>query len=72
MSMEAIPILWLSPNDLLHCRPDLSAGIERLSEDEFSNLAKDVNDALQETYHLALELALLQVLGQQEAGESET
>jgi hypothetical protein len=60
---EPIPVSWVSKTDLLACRPDLADGITTLTEAQMSILAKELGDALQETYHLALEIVLLRALG---------
>jgi hypothetical protein len=48
---------------LLTCRPELSERIATLSEAQMAIIAKEIGDALQETYQIALEIALLRALG---------
>jgi predicted methyltransferase len=51
---EAIPICWVSREDLLAARPDLQQQITALSEDELHQLAHAISDALQEVHQLAI------------------
>ena len=63
----SIPISWVSKEDLLACRPDLSGRIQALDEAEVDYIAHKVGDALQDTYWLALNVVLADYLG---VGES--
>jgi hypothetical protein len=60
---DPIPIGWLSRTDLLACCPELSDRIATLSEAQMAIIANEIGDALQDTYHIALEIALLRALG---------
>jgi hypothetical protein len=60
---KAIPIAWVSKEDLFYARPDLAVQIEALDEADIENIAKLVEDAVQETEALALEIALLRYIG---------
>ena len=58
-----IPIGWVSRTDLRACRPELSDRIVTLSEAQMTIIANEIGDALQDIYHIALEIALLRALG---------
>ena len=60
---DPIPIGWVSKNDLLACRSDLSDRITALSEAQMAIIANEIGDALQDTFQIALEIALLRALG---------
>lgn len=66
-----IPISWISKQDLRNARPDLAEQINGLDDNSLQIIAKNVGDALQETYRMALELALLSHLGINETTNDE-
>jgi len=53
-----IPISWVSIDDLIRCRPELSEQIKTLPAEEIEYIAEKVGDALQETYWLAMGIVL--------------
>ena len=59
----SIPVCWVSKEDLLSCRPDLSQQIVGLDTNDMASIADKLGDALQETYWLALEIVLTDFLG---------
>jgi predicted methyltransferase len=61
---EAIPVCWVSREDLLAARPDLAQQITTLSEDELHQLARAISDALQEVHQLAIYTTLNALFGQ--------
>ncbi len=58
-----IPISWVSKEDCLACRPDLREQIEGMSANEVAAIGRQIGDALQETYHLALDVILTDQFG---------
>jgi hypothetical protein len=58
-----IPISWDGKQDLRNVRPKLAEQIDSLDDKAMQNIADKVGDALQETYRVALEIALLKPLG---------
>lgn len=55
---DTIPICWVSREDLITCRPDLADRLAAMHEAEWAGLANQIGDALQETYWLAIAVAL--------------
>jgi hypothetical protein len=52
------PVIWLSREDMLYCRPDLSREIEAFTEAEMAGLARKVGYAVLETYLMSIEILL--------------
>jgi hypothetical protein len=55
---ESIPIIWVSREDLIHCRPDLQEQLEAMEDSDFEYIAEKIGDALQETYWLVMDTLL--------------
>jgi hypothetical protein len=55
---HAVPVSWLTQEDLLHARPDLKDKIAALGSADLAHLADKVSDGLQETYLLTLGIVL--------------
>jgi hypothetical protein len=60
---EPIPVSWVSKQDLVHCRPDLAGEITALSEADVEYIAEKVGDGLQDSYRLAVEVAIEDYFG---------
>jgi len=60
------PISWVGKQDLLNCRPDLAQQIGSLNDAEVEHIGGKIGDALQETYKLAMGIALTHYFGIEE------
>lgn len=60
---NAYPTNWVSREDLVSSRPDLTEAIGTLEEWEIERLAKQIGDHLTETYGLVLDVLLTKRFG---------
>jgi hypothetical protein len=60
---DPIAVAWVSKHSLALCRPDLAERIQAFNEGDMTLIAQRVQEALDKTYQMVLDVALIAYLG---------